>query len=1393
MPAYRFNQIAAIGFALLLMFLSAKSVARAEAPSSGPLRAEFGKLGAAGSVDNLALREDGRYLALAEESNDTVEVWDVAKNASVAKLKTPDPRFLLWRGGTLFVANYEQGTISTFAADNLRPGPTIPAGAKRVCYLSAPEGKAFNAMLLATCNTIGGSTIYAVPTLRGVPRVCGNLSNGIGIATPDGHRIIEQVFHITNSSQLCAYDAAAYLTGRHGEKVPVPDVPGTMFTKDVDAACQPFWFAHGRGYFAEQPARTGQMSLSIPDVTRDVTCMLAPTMLQLRARDSQPMGFYPPLMPAPLKARLTARQRFAVDRHAIDVASNLAERFCQSVAATVDGRLHVFVYVPEERAVYAADFAIAAELPAIPPRTVVVTEGDLPTVRDTFAKAPVPSRSVLSMTLSEDGRYLVAAQFANDHVLVWDVVTGKLIHKVDVPQPIFVLVRRNVIYVCCEGRHAIAAYGLAEECRHLRDFAGPSGSGAQLSAPAGAAFDGTILVNGGNSVYALDTRTGQERLLRQQQYLGAADVDVAGTQVIESECMIPPRCRIFSYADYVKGSIPRINQDSAGSASQLYQARANGPWFNASGELFSAGRLAMIGIHPPPEWHVAVPDQSADQFYAIGFGKVSWRRTDPSLKEFAARQASMPGSSPRPSVRLGGADPGWPYSAGIPPQAVTLGNTIYIFLIDGAGDLYRYETDAAVNGAAVATGTVGSATNAGTAPAIVEAASAGFPARIAEGAAVHVRLNAAGPNPVFAVVKGPPAMQIDSKGNVRWTPGKTDVGTINIKIRVEAGDDVAFQRYQVEVVSADLARRAGGDLSAAADLGTHYVIGRDCYLGPTAEGDGVILLDETSLSVLDADGLAVVRRATLPAVYRKLIERKDHWLAMSGKAIDVLDKKTFAVVRHFPIEADRLLDITANPVRPESYVTRSTSTNVFLQGLSTLIEVDETTWKTRTVPGVYADRVAIDARGTRAFASFGGAYQLLLTAKDWKRPTNAQFPNTVSGGVIAYDPAHDWRALQEGFRKCNGSAGELSGAGLSLSPDGRLLVGIALSDLAANKLPAVDTADVRNARTAYPIGRTLDFSFHPSLSLVAACDEQKVLLCDRDTGDVSERRVDFGNEKLGEIRHVLFAPGSRHLLVHYRSAAGRWIVRAFPLILSSAERQTIALGVRPRPQEPPYARADTAPPPSKIPAREVEALASGAQGPEMTAAAIGRKFIPAVVVIESKEGFGTGFFIGSRGYVLTCAHVLPSVGDGIVRFRTLAAAKELSGTATVIAADRDNDLAVLKIDVPSSVATVRLSRGTDLLAGEPVTVIGNPGLGRTVLQSTLTTGVVSNADRSIIHHSFLQTSAPVNPGNSGGPMFDSRGEVIGVVVLKAHLENTAFAVPPSRILPFLDRFIESKK
>jgi serine protease Do len=112
------------------------------------------------------------------------------------------------------------------------------------------------------------------------------------------------------------------------------------------------------------------------------------------------------------------------------------------------------------------------------------------------------------------------------------------------------------------------------------------------------------------------------------------------------------------------------------------------------------------------------------------------------------------------------------------------------------------------------------------------------------------------------------------------------------------------------------------------------------------------------------------------------------------------------------------------------------------------------------------------------------------------------------------------------------------------------------------------------------------------------------------------------------------------------------------------------------------------------------------------------------------------------------------------------------------------DLAILKLkDQKDDFTTVILSPSDDVEIGETVFAIGNP-LG---LERTVTEGVVSQSERSFNGHLYLQVDAPVNPGNSGGPLFNGRGQVIGVINMGVpSMEGLNFAIPVREVKYTLD-------
>ena len=159
---------------------------------------------------------------------------------------------------------------------------------------------------------------------------------------------------------------------------------------------------------------------------------------------------------------------------------------------------------------------------------------------------------------------------------------------------------------------------------------------------------------------------------------------------------------------------------------------------------------------------------------------------------------------------------------------------------------------------------------------------------------------------------------------------------------------------------------------------------------------------------------------------------------------------------------------------------------------------------------------------------------------------------------------------------------------------------------------------------------------------------------------------------------------------------------------------------------------------------------------------------------------GSGFIISTDGYILTNYHVVEAGSTNGYEIKVYLH----DGTAypaTVVGYEKDNDVAVLKIDA-TSLNAVSIGNSEQMLVGEIAYAVGNP-LGE--LDYTMTDGIVSALDRTVSVDSqtrinMFQISAAVNSGNSGGPVYNTRGEVIGIVSAKYTnygVEGLGFAIP----------------
>jgi serine protease Do len=170
------------------------------------------------------------------------------------------------------------------------------------------------------------------------------------------------------------------------------------------------------------------------------------------------------------------------------------------------------------------------------------------------------------------------------------------------------------------------------------------------------------------------------------------------------------------------------------------------------------------------------------------------------------------------------------------------------------------------------------------------------------------------------------------------------------------------------------------------------------------------------------------------------------------------------------------------------------------------------------------------------------------------------------------------------------------------------------------------------------------------------------------------------------------------------------------------------------------------------------------------------------------EALGSGFIISQDGYVLTNNHVVAGADRVTVK---LTDGREFH--AQVIGTDKTSDVAVLKIGA-SNLPTVKIGDPADSKVGEWVVAIGSPY----GFDSTVTSGIISAKARTFSDDSpipFIQTDVPVNPGNSGGPLFNLKGEVIGINSMiysrTGGFQGLSFAIPIDAAMHVKDQLVRT--
>ena len=175
--------------------------------------------------------------------------------------------------------------------------------------------------------------------------------------------------------------------------------------------------------------------------------------------------------------------------------------------------------------------------------------------------------------------------------------------------------------------------------------------------------------------------------------------------------------------------------------------------------------------------------------------------------------------------------------------------------------------------------------------------------------------------------------------------------------------------------------------------------------------------------------------------------------------------------------------------------------------------------------------------------------------------------------------------------------------------------------------------------------------------------------------------------------------------------------------------------------------------------------------------------------MQPVEGAGSGVIVREDGYIVTNYHVIQGANKVQVTLHNGE-----TYPATIIGGDNDNDIAIIKINA-TGLTTAKIGDSSKVAVGDTAVAIGNP-LGQ--LGGTATTGIISALDRNLEIEgrtlNLIQTDAAINGGNSGGGLFNSKGELIGIVDAKSSgvgIEGLAFAIPINSVTGIITDIIEN--
>jgi hypothetical protein len=412
----------------------------------------------------------------------------------------------------------------------------------------------------------------------------------------------------------------------------------------------------------------------------------------------------------------------------------------------------------------------------------------------------------------------------------------------------------------------------------------------------------------------------------------------------------------------------------------------------------------------------------------------------------------------------------------------------------------------------------------------------------------------------YKLESGPPGLAVSPTGLVTWKPETRPIGgqvKVILSITDASGNEVPHA-FDIAVNRNVATAGAGGadkpSIVKADDKRIELPSGK--YRYTTGLGGKGLILSGNQFAVTAADGFTIQESRVLPKAYEAIAERKDYYVALcqEPRSIDILDKKTFAVIRTRAIAFASVRDLVLHPTRAISYVSYHQPGE---KPSHHFVIFDETSAEARTDENWIGSWMAIAPDGAFLITGFQETYQKgnqIIDNPDriWIVPTYGSIDT-----MARYDLDEDGLPIRVAHKEGVGS----NGTGVRLSADGKRATYLSHRGYPAltDNLGGWDPTDLSKLPTAYAtkgVASTQDLAFHPGLPLVACPAKDGVAFFHRESG-VPEKDRAVLEDLAGEtVKRVYFSADGKNLLVEIATGDIHYLLRV-PLNLNQQEQEAV--------------------------------------------------------------------------------------------------------------------------------------------------------------------------------------------------------------------------------------------